>query len=467
MVTLTFDTPDGVVTYEDNEVYRGVYIKVGDKSYPFHRYILYNKEFFDTFGIYTVGQFFRWFVNNRKEIEDSLGNCAETFAHLIMYWTDYSVEWHVMYNRDYESYFSRKMSGQLRESVVPSVRLNRLRDFRSESQSSPFLLVQLPDQPAPEAETILEVAGFSQRMVRYNKVIQYKYLTDQYPSTPTSSVHEEWKRSLNYSYKMDPESFKFFRSMPKDSTKEPMFGIELEVSTCLSPVEIQYIVTEVEPKQEPFFIFKQDASVSGKYNPHELVTIPATPAYQKQAWRIFFSKIEMLCAAKGQKVGKYFDTARNLNNGLHIHVSKDRFYETGGHIRKFLAALNQHEKASVSFIQPFTGRPSNYATHSYCAVAKDYYEGKTIARRLKVERLRGRFAAHDRNTHTVEVRMFQGIFDIEHIIRCIEFTQAMFYYTTEASYKSVIGVGFKDGFTKFIFNQPGYRSIKKELKACV
>ena len=198
----------------------------------------------------------------------------------------------------------------------------------------------------------------------------------------------------------------------------------------------------------------------------ELVTVPATPNYQKQAWRLFFSKVEMLCAVKGKQVSEFFDLSRMLSNGLHIHISKDKFFETGKHTNRFLALLNQEGSTAIDFIQPFTGRPRRYSDHTYCSIASGYYEGRTTARRIKVSSVDNRATAHSSNPHTIEVRMFQGIFDINHIIRCIEFTMAVFYYSAEAPYGALFGRRFKDGFQKFVLGQPGYKSIKKEFKPC-
>ena len=178
-------------------------------------------------------------------------------------------------------------------------------------------------------------------------------------------VDSKWRNKINYTFKMNPDQYNFFRKVSKDITYTPMYGLELEVNTLLSTEEIYRIVTEVEPKQEPFFIFKDDASISGKFGArgnYELVTVPCSYRYLRKAWATFFKKVEDLCKAKGLEVGEVFDTSKSLTNGLHIHVSKDAFY-SDHHQRKFMAVFNQWDQTTIDFLARISGRPS-YTTNS-------------------------------------------------------------------------------------------------------
>jgi hypothetical protein len=269
---------------------------------------------------------------------------------------------------------------------------------------------------------------------------------------------------------MDPASFHFFRTTPKDTPEEVMFGMELEISTRLSCEEIQYIVTDVEPKQEPFFIFKHDGSVTGMYdNKIEIVTVPCTPRYLRREWKTFFTKLEKLCAAKGQPIENYFDVCDSLNNGLHIHVSKESFYDDS-HMRKFLALWNRTDTSLMSFINRLTFRPRNYWENGYCQ-PDTRVQGQLVSRILKGRhRFQHRGSCHEIKSATVEVRVFQGIFDLKHIRRSIDLVDAVFRFTNNTGLRSIFGkttIPFESEFTKFVFSQPGLVNLKKELKACV
>jgi hypothetical protein len=290
------------------------------------------------------------------------------------------------------------------------------------------------------------------------------------PTEVTFDLPDYWKDEHNYSYQMDPDTFNFFRTTDRDKGDTLMFGLELEVSTKICNEELQYIVTEVEPKQEPFFITKDDSSITRSMDyGYEIVTVPCTPRYLKQEFKILFDKIEKLVNDKGKSIEDYFDTAIDLNNGIHIHVGKDAFeYEQGGglHARKFLAAWNQWDSSTKALLQEMSRRKSDYSHHQYTPIDNGYL-GKTLARRLH-KRLaphsEGRSVCHGRKSQTYEVRLFQGIFDITHVLSCIEAVEAMYYFTRDIGFKS-FGRSFRSSFEKYIINTPRrYRNLKETLK---
>jgi hypothetical protein len=292
------------------------------------------------------------------------------------------------------------------------------------------------------------------------------------PCLPAHSIADRWTKLWNYTYSMEPVEFEFFRRTPKDQpgTRElpgqDTFGLELEISTALSREEIQYIVAEVEPKQKPFFIFKSDGSVNGQYhNLVELVTVPCTPRYLKREFKVFFSKLDKLAQAKGRTLSDYFDTRSNLNNGLHIHVSRDCFMNQV-HMKKFLALWNRTDTSLTQFIQRLSGRNS-YVNNTYCAPdhGTRNYKNSYLLRSYTYQ-LRG--SCHERKSATVEVRVFQGIFDIEHVCRSIDLVDATVRFTNDAGIKAIFSpVGFSTTITNYIMKQPGLANLKKELKVCV
>lgn len=283
--------------------------------------------------------------------------------------------------------------------------------------------------------------------------------------TSEDTPQDKWTKLHNYSFKMNAEEFDFFRRTPKDSEHEPTFGLELELSTKLSNTEIYRIVTEVEPKQKPFFIFKSDSSVNGCFeNRVELVTVPCTPRYLKREFKIFFEKLEKLCAKKGFALDDVFDTSKNLNNGIHIHVGKAAFGVLDLHRRKFVTAFNQFDKTNVAGFTKVSGRPTErYCDNSYCAIS-NRHEGFTLARRLRRgNSANSRSVCHESNSATVEVRLYQGIVDIEHILRCIEFTEGMFHFTSQMGL-STFGRSFFSQFRKWVEKTNGLLTLKKFYK---
>lgn len=265
-----------------------------------------------------------------------------------------------------------------------------------------------------------------------------------------------WEKHYNYTFKMAPEDFNFFRSVKNESNT--MFGMELEVCTKLTTVEIQKIVTKVEPKQEPFFIFKQDSSITGKYpNLLELVTVPCTPRYLRKNWKIFFQKLEKLCREQNMQIDDVFDTSKNLNNGLHIHVSNESFNDKP-HYKKFLTAWNQWNRSVVNLFNTVADRPTDYTKVRYCKVNHEY-DGKILARRLKGLTQSDRMTvAHSLSGKTIEVRVYQGIFDIKHIMRCISFTEAMFEFCSIMGY-SDFDKKFVKSMSDFVRSERKYASL--------
>lgn len=293
-------------------------------------------------------------------------------------------------------------------------------------------------------------------------LMDYTILPLDTPSRSVGGSETLWNRKYNYSYKMDPDEFNFFRSNRKSETL--FFGMEVEISTQLSLEEIQYIVTEVEPKQEPFFIGKDDSSVNGQYNNRvELVTVPCTPRYLRTNFKTFFEKVERLAVAKGGRTKDYFDTSCNLNNGIHIHVSRNAF-ENNLHRRKFNMVFHMTDRHTVKLFNEVSGR-ADYQNNTYCHPSREF-AGRTVAYNLKnnSDRLGDHhLVASTASSQTTEVRLFQGIWDVEHVLMCIDFTESVFDFTAEMPF-SVINWRFADTLKNFVLKSCKYRTFKKGLK---
>jgi len=274
-----------------------------------------------------------------------------------------------------------------------------------------------------------------------------------------------WNKLNNYTFRPQLQ----FKQLEKERTLL-FFGMELELSTRLTILEIQHIVTQVEPRQELFFFFKQDSSITGRYdNRIELVTMPCSPRYLKKNMSTFFHKVEKLVAWKGDHLEDYFDTSLGLNNGLHIHVSANAFVQNSPydnrHRNKFLTAFNQWDKGFQEWLRKLTKRSTTAFESNYAHIHPGL-DGYTLARRVKNGPAHpNRHSACHNNQNTVEVRVFYGWYDINHVVACIELTQAMFYYTQYTPLRS-FGRGFAKDFTTWLNKEPGYTKAKEVVNQC-
>lgn len=426
----------------------------------------FDPELHKTFGFTTVASVIKWWIEHRVEILQQIPAQFENwFREAItgyFYLLPYATMCHVTF--DYEVAKSL-LQGHLRSPSLNIV-------INTPSVDGGFMLCDQEDTITVH-NCYLTCNNCCEAMLFHH-------------GERSGSSSSKWNKMYNYSFKMTDEEFDWYRSVSKESSV--YFGMELEISTALSNKELQHIVTEVEPKQEPFFIFKQDGSVSGQYsNRVEIVTVPCTPRYLRKNFKLFFNKIHKLCEAKSIEVSSVFDTRTDLTNGLHIHVDRNSFVNKS-HFNKFLAAWNQWDTSVVALFNSVSGRPFDYTTHEYCHIAHSYLttkpaEGKptlakfekrkhqrSLARRLKGIRTDERHSVcHDRSGSTAEVRVFQGIFDLSHVMQSISFTEAVFEYCGEVGY-SGFDSNFIDAFTNFITKQRKfaslYTTIEKGKAAC-
>ena len=438
MVIKVYEYPDYFVEY-DVEDWEVTFTDNKGKEVTLTSLSLYDPWLWDAMGWETKRDAAKWWVKNREN--EALREAPYFFActtyrffdQNCMFWGgDYKAD--IFDYRKAYRYFSNVDTGLA---------------FIKNGQNTPETSILFGSTSAVEKPTCTA-------RLRYGGAIDLtpKEEVDQ-QDTPT-----KWSSVLNYSFKMNHEEFKFFRKLEKESTDIPFYGMELEVSTKLSSKELYRIVTEVEPKQKPFFIFKQDSSISGQYGHcYEIVTVPCSRRYLRKQWRTLFEKINKLCQSKGLELKDVFDTRGDLSNGLHIHVSKDKFLGDF-HRRKFMAAYNQWNDTTIKHMTKVSGRPfDKFNQNSYCPVSRDY-DGRTLARRLK----KGMYASdravcHGQNSATLEVRLYQGIVDLNHILRCLDHVDAMFWFTNQLRLKD-FDYGFVNAFEEFVIKGGKYKSIR-------
>ena len=209
----------------------------------------------------------------------------------------------------------------------------------------------------------------------------------------------------------------------------PTYGVELEVSTDASVKDIVYAPSQA------FCICKNDSSISGsRPNRYEIVTIPATLRAQKRHWYEIFSRV-------GHEV---FDTTRETNNGMHVHIGWDAF-----------VAGEQTNLAHVRNFVWFWGSPLHREFHRNVAERdpesfSSYASSMRWDRRATLPQL-FRAAEHQPNSNgrsilafkrnrstgdpvTVEVRAFKGIVSLATVYKNLEMVDASLNFTRQTNF---------------------------------
>lgn len=270
--------------------------------------------------------------------------------------------------------------------------------------------------------------------------------------------------SYNFSPRFDTQGGFTFHKDRKDVG--PHYGVEIEVSSRINPNELQRIVTDVEPKQEIFFYFKHDSSIYPYYDySYEIVTMPCKKKFLIKNLRILFEKLDRLAKDKGSCIGDFFDCNLRYNNGLHIHVEKSAF-RSRLVANRFASIWNQWSKSSLDLLNTFSKRPNGIQNQEYCRTHPNMSR-RTLSYRIRegavVRDSYERRSACREAPNTLEVRIFQGLFDLDHIINSIQVVDAMFYYAHEMSLSS-FDMRFADSFKRWIRKRGGYLRVQKMLK---
>jgi len=196
----------------------------------------------------------------------------------------------------------------------------------------------------------------------------------------------------------------------------PYYGIELEVMQRKERVGRKLTATVVlDQLGRKFAILKYDSSIGG--NGFEIVSTPATLAYHKTAWNKFFDKDEGVC--------QHLKSYHTGTCGMHVHISRDAFLPL--HHGKFVVFYNAKE--NLKFIERTAGRGKN----SYCK-----FVNKGIKDGLNNPRSGDKYeAVNVKKKDTLEVRIFRGNVKKAGFIKNIEFCDATYHFTKEASHSKL------------------------------
>lgn len=222
------------------------------------------------------------------------------------------------------------------------------------------------------------------------------------------------------------------------------YGVELELATDYSVQEL------VEATDEPFFIVKQDSSVTGnKRHKNELATVPMSYKMHKKQWAHWFSNLDY----------SKFDTTHETSNGMHVHIGKDSFTDEQ-HRKNFVWFFTQ--PAHLEFMQLISHRDKN-SWQLYSPIPENRASTRVTAYQSQQDNMkRARGCVHFSNKGTIEVRLFRGIVSLADIIKNLEFVDSIFHFTMQGQTFTQLSL---KAYLKWLHKQPRnqYAIIKKYL----
>lgn len=249
-----------------------------------------------------------------------------------------------------------------------------------------------------------------------------------------------------FNYSTSPMRMLAWPLVAKGEVKPLLYGIELEMSSDYTAQQL------VDASDEPFFILKQDSSVSGsKRHVYELVTVPMSYKAHKKQWAHWFSNLDY----------DKFDCTKDTSNGMHIHIGQESFV-CEKHKKDFAWFFTQ--PAHQDFMIAFSERTMQ-SLNSYAPMPN--YRGTTITKAYK-ETTRvckdKRGTINYSNKETIEVRLFRGIVSLADVLKNLEFVDSVFYFTLDS--KNVTQLTIENYF-KWLNTQPRnkYHVLRKYFDA--
>lgn len=200
---------------------------------------------------------------------------------------------------------------------------------------------------------------------------------------------------LEHNYRIQ----RYFDAIPEmtEATKKTLYlGVELEVEAKEGKFDAARTFTKHSGTKD-WCITKSDGSLDDGF---EVVTVPAhLPEHQKR-WPELLTVLRETCTSW-----------KNKTTGLHVHLSKAFF--TQYEIAKFVLFINAEE--TRRYIVTLAGRTSP----EYARIKKKY--GYDV-----LDDSSGRYQAVNlENSLTIEVRIFKGTLNEEHMLAYVEFCDAL------------------------------------------
>jgi hypothetical protein len=210
------------------------------------------------------------------------------------------------------------------------------------------------------------------------------------------------------------------------------FGVELEVSTDLTPQQL------IEAQKELFFICKDDSSIRGsKLYKSELVTVPATLKAHKRLWASFFDSVDY----------DKFDTTADTGNGMHIHVSCLRMKPST--IEKMMWFMCRPE--NQDFLFQISERPERKQYDQWAKTPLfSNYKSRYIAQKdvyRQVTAMRGALN-YKKMANTLEFRIFKGFFSYATVVKNLEFADSVCEFVIEANKNQLLPLDYLNWLNK-------------------
>lgn len=228
-----------------------------------------------------------------------------------------------------------------------------------------------------------------------------------------------------------------FAAAPGETARY-FLGIELEVNVpdCESQQDAVNVAARRDlhaAAPENYLIFKHDGSI-----PHtgwEIVTIPATFEYHKQAWtRIFeqFNPEERL-------------VSWNTNMcGMHIHIGRDKL--TPMQLTKLNVFINSPKNRQQ--LVRFSGRATDQLTQ-WANLKSDASVVDWLRDPGRLANPRKYSAMRTNKGPTIELRFFRGTVQKIGFMRNLEFCDALLAFTEKAGLNHMTN----EHFNRFVYNQ--------------
>lgn len=233
----------------------------------------------------------------------------------------------------------------------------------------------------------------------------------------------------------------------------PVMGVELEVSTIIPPYRF------LSTTSLPFAVYKSDASINSEEfgnEGFEIVTLPSSLSRHKEEWNHIFEAVP----EESDQVSQSLNTC----NGLHVHIGENSFVNNR-HREDYLRFFLARELYLPHFL--FSHRTFGSYASSYCQMCDESMTNlkKMRGRNFRSYTLRSRNAPRlcvTSGKRTVEVRLFQSIYNQAYVEGCLEYVAAAFDFTAEEnSLKNRDAEAIWNAFRTFVFSNEKYEMAQQ------
>lgn len=270
----------------------------------------------------------------------------------------------------------------------------------------------------------------------------------------TSFPKAVFTERCNLGYKVGEDGLIYSTGKMQKHKKTRLFGVEVETEMSVTGCKKDHMdrvamaLAVRDAIGEDFAMTKEDGTLvmNGKYSDgdgngpmyagFEIVTAPTDMDLQRQRW-------PRLVDMPGYKNLRSWDSD---TCGMHVHIS--RISLTSLQIGRMIFWMN-HPK-NQKFVQKVAGRPSC----EYYKYKENTKFSDALASESRCDETR-RWAINLTNPETVEIRIFRGTVNPRHILRNLEFSDALCDYCYPAS-RSLQELGDFKAFIAFVSENRKY-----------